>query len=155
MPPTRSRSVLAESAAANPPPAQTPWVPKFPDASSAGPAGRAVPDRLEALPVEWTPAPADSHVLSFRFADGRTNPFLRKFLNGNSYLFVRFKPPPRGGPVTEYQYTYAGPAGAAEGAAVFARLAAHAHPGKVVEQDLIARGTPYERIGAGREPDLG
>lgn len=79
----------------------------------------------DATGIEWTPAPASSHLESFRFYDHRKYRLLKQ-----SEIHIRF----RDG--SEYVY-YSSDANAF--ANIYGKLTTEAHPGKVVWQFLRDR----------------
>ncbi len=115
------------------------WKPKYPDFEWEH------SDRTTVRPStggpDWTPAPASSHVDSFRFFDARKRGFGLDG-KGNSRIAVRFKPNGKQFRVTEYDYFFSDHAVAE---AVWNMLINAAHPGVIVQEVLIANKVPYNR----------
>lgn len=153
--PIKSRSVVADLLKAgkiSPATPLVPWTPKFPEASSAGPAGRDVDVGFEAV-GEWTAAPAASHLIGFRawVTSGRSPELWGGF---KGFLYVRFKGTTaksgKSHPDTEYRYSFRD---SSDCKRVFEMLKAADHPGHVVDAELIAPRIPYERTAVGTGND--
>lgn len=117
------------------------WEPKYPE-FARDLRGRRLSDAERAdddRDATWTPAPASSHLHSFRFDDARASRVLA--IGGFSYVRVRFKDAKSGGVASRYTYSFANFNAAADW---WGRLSTAAQPGKVVN-DMIAAGIPYEK----------
>lgn len=118
------------------------WEPLYP--SIVDPRSDLELDELNDSGKEWEPAPPESHVLEFRFYDGRKE---KKFwrdtaLAGGSQIHIRFKPSGKRG-VTEYKYQFYDMEQAAK---VYDMLKQAQHPGQIVHHILIAGGIHYDRM---------
>lgn len=125
------------------------WQPSFPEIARTPNEGsnrewELAESTNDSGTIPWIEAPSDSHVESFRLYDSedpQLRSFIRRFMNGESQIQIRFKSTRSRG-VTQYTYFFSD---AAQARDVFQDLQGSANPGEVVHQTLIRGNVPYKR----------
>jgi hypothetical protein len=133
------------------------WEPKYPEFAiqDGNPIDRGIADAdtvAEDGGELWYMAPdfgpddlRTSHLWGFRFFAASKHKFLRTLNNGESHLFVRFRPSGRQTSYSEYQYTFA-KGQESVGQAVFESMKGHPDPGELVHSELIDKAVPYKPV---------
>lgn len=115
-----------------------PWSPKYPEFATER---RATPEHEDTLGTGWVEAPAGSHVARFQLLDDP------KSLSGKyqgALIHVHFKVPTKQG-MSKYRYFFDRDFDRAR--SVFALLESAAHPGEIVDSELIKKRVRYEAYG--------
>lgn len=123
-----------------PPTAQQTWTPTYPDFALHQPVIGERSDPFQSVP--WIDAPADSHLLKFRYvaasAMARSDAARLGYM---SFLYVVFKATDKAAE-TEYSYQFANES---DGSNVLAKMVGHPDPGEIVWSDLRRKKVPYRR----------